>query len=259
MADDYLPPREAFPKAEAAARRALALDSSSPDAHAELGLVLRFYDWNYAAGERELQRAIGLNPNHARAHFYSGLALLSNGSRLDSALAVMRRAESLDPLNPGVVSNVGWALLFKGSYDEAVAQCRKALELDAPSSFALGYMGEALVLAGRPADALEVLQRAHDPPARIKADIARALLALGRRAEALKVLRAMERHVGQHYALPIASVYVALGDRDAMLRWLEKAYNARSSNMAYLATEPIWEPVRADPRFAEMMKRVGVP
>jgi tetratricopeptide (TPR) repeat protein len=153
---------------------------------------------------------------------------------------------------------VGWALLFLGRYNEAVAQCKKALELDPQSAFALGYMGEALVLAGRPAEALEVLRRAPDPPARIQADIARALFGLGRRAEAVKVLRAMERDPRQqHYALPIASMYIAMDDRDGMLPWLEKASQAGSSNVAYLGTEPIWAPVRSDPRFAALMRSLG--
>ena len=89
--------------------------------------------------------------------------------------------------------------------------------------------------------------------------MARALLGLGRRAEALVVLRAMERNAGQHYALPIASVYVTLGDRDGAFPWLEKAYQARSSNVAYLGTAPTWAPLRSDPRFATLVRRIGLP
>jgi hypothetical protein len=120
-------------------------------------------------------------------------------------------------------------------------------------------MGEALLFAGRPAEALSVLRRTTEPSARTEAGTARALLGLGRRAEALGILRTMERNgKRQHYALPIASVYVALGDREATLRWLEQAYQARAANMAFLGTDPTWDLVRSDPRFIVLMKKVGV-
>jgi tetratricopeptide (TPR) repeat protein len=260
LADDYLPPREAYPKAKAAALRALALDSSLAEAHASLGLVLRFYDWDYAAGERELQRAIALNPNAAIAYLNWGLALLGSPARLASALVVMRRAELLDPLSPNTLAYVGWALLLLGRYDEAVRQCRQALELDPQFSYGLGYMGQALVLAGRPKEALSVLRGVQNPPASIRATVVRALVALGRYDEARTLLRELERDAQRRYARPeaIASIYAALGQRDAAFRWLEKAYQARSASVPQLMVERQWDPIRADPRFTALVKKIGL-
>jgi tetratricopeptide (TPR) repeat protein len=171
----------------------------------------------------------------------------------------MRRAEALDPLSDQVGAGVGIALQFQRRYDDAVGQLGQALELNPQSSYDLWAMGEALLLAGRPAEALAVLRRALEPSARTQASTARALLGLGRRAEGLEILREMERKGGQHYALPIASVYIALGDRDAALRWLERAYQARSANVAFLATDPMWDPMRSDARFVALVKMVGGP
>jgi eukaryotic-like serine/threonine-protein kinase len=258
LADDYLPPREANPRAKAAARHAIALDSTLAEAHALLGLVLQFYDWDHQASGVELRRAIALDPNDATAHWVFGLALLTRPDQLDAGLAALRRAQALDPLSDQVGAGAGIALELQRRYDEAVAQFGQALELNPESSYDLWAMSEALLLAGNPAKAFVVLRRAHEPSARIEASMARALVGLGRRPEAMEILRAMERNSRrQHYALPIASVYVALGNPDGTFRWLTEAYEARAANMAFLATDPLWDPVRSDPRFGALMKKVG--
>ena len=164
LADDYLPPREAYPKARAAAQRAIALDPALAEAHASLGLILSSYDWDFAAAEREFQRAIALNPNAATAYHYYGEFLLGSPGRLDSALVVLRRAQSLDPLSAWTLEDVGWVFEIMGRYSEAIEQNRQALELDPHAWRALYFMARALLLAERPDEALRTLGRAEDPP-----------------------------------------------------------------------------------------------
>jgi TolB-like protein/Flp pilus assembly protein TadD len=261
LADDYLPPREAYPKARAAARRAIALDPTLAEAHASLGLVLHQYDWDFAAAEHEYQRAIALNPNAADAYHYYGYVLLSTPARLDSALAVLRRAQSLDPLSAYTLHDLGWVLQLKGHYGEAIEQCRQALELDPHAWLVLDLMGRTLLLAGRPEEALRTLRLVEDPPPHVRAAIGRSLVALGRREEARRVLGELEREAARRYVRPeaIAEVYVALGEPDAAFRWLEAAYLARSTGVLQLQVERHWDPIRSDPRFAALVKKVGIP
>ncbi len=122
-------------------------------------------------------------------------------------------------------------------------------------------MGRTLLLAGRPEEALRTLRRAEDPPPHVRAATARALVALGRREEARRVLRELEQEAARRYVRPeaIAEVYVALGEPDAAFRWLETAYRARSTGVLQLKVEQHWDPIRSDPRFAALVKKVGIP
>jgi eukaryotic-like serine/threonine-protein kinase len=261
LADDFLAPTNAYPQAKVAARRAVALDSLLAEARASLGLVLHQYDWDFEGAEREYKQALALNPNSALAYQYYGYVLLSTPGRLDSALAVVRRAQSLDPLSSYTLHDVAWVLQLMGHYDEAIEQCRKALELEPHAWLALDVMGRALLLEGRPQEALRVLERAEDPPPHLRAAIARALIALGRSVEARRLLRDLEREAHRHYVRPeaIAEVYVALGEPDAAFRWLDEAYRARSTGVLQLKMEQAWGPIRSDPRFAALVKKAGLP
>jgi len=261
LADDYLAPSEAYPKAKGAARRAVALDSTLADAHAALGLVLHQYDWDFAAAEHEYQRAIALNPNAAAAYHYYGYVLLSTPARLDSALAVLRRAQSLDPLSAYTLHDLGWVLQLMGRYGEAIQEGRQALDLDPHAWLPLDLLGRTLLLTGRPEEALRTLRPAEDPPPHVRAATARALVALGQREEAGRVLRELEQEAARRYVRPeaIAEVYVAFGEVDAAFRWLEAAYRARSTGVLQLKVERHWDPIRSDPRFAALVTKVGIP
>ena len=261
LADDYLAPREAYPKARAAARRAIALDSTLAEAHASLGLVLHQYDWDFATAEREYRRAIALNPNAAYAYHYYGYALISTPERLDSGLAVLRRALALDPLSAWTTSDLCWVLQLMGRYSEAIEQCRQALELDPQAWPAVYEMGKVLLLTGKPAEALRTLRRIEDAPPLLRAAAARALVALGRREEARRGLRELEQEAAERYVRPeeIAAVYVALGEPDAAFTWLETAYRERSVGIWTLKVERHWDPIRSDPRFAALVKKAGLP
>jgi tetratricopeptide (TPR) repeat protein len=156
---------------------------------------------------------------------------------------------------------VGWVFELKGRYSEAIELNRQALELDPHAWRALYFMARALILAGRPDEALRTLGRAEDPPALLRATAARALVALGRRDEARRVLHELEREAERRYVRPeaIAAVYVALGEYDAAFRWLEQAYRVRSADVTTLKVERHWAPIRSDPRFAALVKKVGIP
>jgi TolB-like protein/Tfp pilus assembly protein PilF len=261
LADDFLAPQEAYPKARTAAQRAIALEPTLADAHASLGLVLGSYDWDFAGAEREYQRAIALNPNAATAYHYYGIFLLSSPARFDSSLTVLRKAQLLDPLSPWTGEDLCWLLQMMGRYDEAIGQCRKVLELAPHAWRALDMTARALLLADRPGEALTTLNRAEDRPPLLRATTARALVALGRQAEARRVLWALEQEAERRYVRPeaIAAVHVALGAREAAFKWLDRAYRARSSDVTTLKVERHWDPIRTDSRFAALVKRVGIP
>lgn len=226
-----------------------------------LGLVLHQYDWDFAAAEHEYQRAITLNPNAAAAYHYYGYVLLSTPARLDSALAVLRRAQSLDPLSAYTLHDLGWVLQLMGRYGEAIQEGRQALDLDPHAWLPLDLLGRTLLLTGRPEEALRTLRRAEDPPPHVRAATARALVALGQREEAGRVLRELEQEAARRYVRPeaIAEVYVAFGEVDAAFRWLEAAYRARSTGVLQLKVERHWDPIRSDPRFAALVTKVGIP
>src|SRR6184192_2852697 len=256
----YLLPRQGMPKTRAAALKALALEPTLAEAHASLGDQLCFYDWDAPAAERELRRAIELNPSLANAHFFYSHCLASHG-RLDEALAEARRAHELDPLNAQVATALPWALYAARRYDEAIAVQRKSLDLD--PDFAWGHMILALALTakGRYAEALAAARKmaalAGDAPnfAGIFGYVAGRA---GERAEAQHILTALERRPPGNTAFAIALVHLGLGHTDQALRWLQAAYEERSEWLPFVAPSPIFDPVRPDPRFRALMRKVGI-
>src|SRR2546426_718945 len=256
----YLLPRQGMPKARAAALKALALEPTLADAHASLGDQLCVYDWDAPAAERELRRAIELNPSLANAHFFYSHCLASHG-RLDEALAEARRARELDPLNAHVATALPWALYVARRYDEAIAGQRKSLDLD--PGFAWGHMILALALTakGRYAEALAAARKmaalAGDAPT-IAGLLGYVAGRAGERAEAQHILTALERRPPGNTAFAIALVHMGLGDNEQALRWLQAAYEERSEWLPFLAPSPIFDPLRPDPRFSALMRKVGI-
>jgi serine/threonine-protein kinase len=261
LADDYVPPSEAYPRAKAAALHALRLDSTLADAHAALGGVLLWHDWDFPAAGRALERAIALDPNASLAFYYYG-HLLGAVGRLDSALAVAQRAALLDPMSGAMVENVGYLLELRG-------EAARAAELCDPDRYA-GSAREVVVLCraraylaeGRAADALLLLDR-HPG---VRADHAErtrfgAYQALGRTAEARAVLAALEARARTRYVKPeiVAQLHAALGEREAAFRWLRRARDAHAGGMIFLSTSRWWDPIRDDPRFRAMLERMGLP
>ncbi len=256
----YLLPRQGMPKARAAALKALALEPTLAEAHASLGDQLCFYDWDAPAAERELRRAIELNPSLANAHFFYSHCLALHG-RSDEALAEARRAHELDPLNAQVATALPWALYLARRYDEAIAVQRKSLDLD--PDFAWGHMILALALTakGRYAEALAAARKmaalAGDAPT-IAGLLGYVAGRAGERAEAQQILTALERRPPGNTAFAIALVHLGLGDNEQALRWLQAAYEERSEWLVTDMPAPNFDSLRQDPRFRALMRKVGI-
>ena len=254
-------PKEAFPKAKAAAIKALELDSSLSEAHTSLGYSLRAFDWDFESAGKEFQRAIELNPGYATAHHWNAINLGLLG-RPTEALVEMRKAETLDPLSMIINADLAEFLLFTHSYDESVEQGRKIIEMD--STFALGHkqLGDAYLLKQMDKEAVAELQEAvrlsGGSPICI-ADLARAFVASGKMNEAVKLLNDLKKSSNTSFtnAPHIAMIYSSMGDNDQAIHWLEKAYEERFNPSILLRSG--FAPLRSDPRFEELKHHIGLP
>jgi tetratricopeptide (TPR) repeat protein len=257
------PPGEAMTRARAAAERALALDEELAEAQASLGLVKLLHDWDWAEAERRFRRALALKPNLATAHHWFAEFFMARG-RTDEALAELQRAEDLDPLSVILPTDRCRALYFARRYREALASCRRALDADAGYVPALITQGMVLEETGRAAEALAGFREVarvtgNDPQQRTL--IARALAAGGDVSQARRMLAGIEQEADTRYISPysLAVVHAALGDRDDAFRELDRAVAERSSWLVYLAVNPRLDALRDDPRFQDVLARVGLP
>jgi eukaryotic-like serine/threonine-protein kinase len=261
LIDDLLmPPSEAMPKAEEAARRALELDDSLVDTHVEMAYNYTLYDFDWPAAEREFQRAMSLNPNYAPAHENYSWYLISMG-RTDQAVQEAQRAVQLDPLSAEIHSLLGWVLYFAHRYDQAAAELHKCLELDPNYWIGYYFLGQVYAQQGRFDDAIaaqrksaEILKIASWPLAEIAYDYALA----GKSAEARQALRDLLDSSQRIHVAPyrIATVYAALGDKDQAFAQLEQAYAQRSFFMDFLKVDPELDGLRSDPRFQDLLGRM---
>ena len=255
-----MPPKEAMPKARAAAERALAIDKGLAEAHASLGQV-EWYEWDWAGAEAEFKRSVRLNPNYATARHWYALHLGRLG-RPDEALAEIKRALELDPLSLAINANVGWVLYYARRYDEAIEQCLKTLEMD--STFALAHhrLGSAYVQKGMYGEAIAEFQKAmtysDEHPTAIAA-LGHAYAASGNRGEARKVLAELRAFSERRYVprYDMALIYAGLGEKEQALELLEEAYEQHDF-MLLAKVEPRLDGLRAEPRFADLLRRVGL-
>jgi len=248
------------PLAAASVIKALQIDASLAEAHATLGYV-RHYDLQWAEAEREFVQAIRLNPSYALAHIWYA-NLLAGRLRLKEAVREVEIGRDLDPYSLAVNTNVAWTLGYAGRRDEAIAQLRRTLELDPTYVQAHMRLGGMLAGAGRFDEAMAeaettVKLMGGSPPS--LAMLAEIDIHAGRRADGLALLNQLLRDSADHYVPPaiIADLYEALGDADATLAWLEKAYSERSNKIAYLAADS-HALLRSDPRFDALLRRAGL-
>ena len=256
----YLPPREAMPRVREAAQRALALDDSLAQAHTSLALVLVWYDWDFAAGEREFRRAIALNPTDSEAHRLYGNFLAATG-QVNRALAEMKMAEQLDPLSVPASWDVGRVLFYSGRLPEARLQVKRALELD--DRFAYAYLLQAQIAEreGKLEDALALIQKAMSFAGRTPLLVSMWGYISGRAGntpEALAAIEELKRRPTYTLPLFLARVNAGLGRSDEAINWLEQAYTDRSESIVWLKVDPSLESLRGEARFKELVKRVGV-
>ncbi len=248
------------PKVINATRKALELDPSIPEAHALLANVYQ-EQWHWSAAEGEYKLALELNPNHAGAHLEFAGWLLCQG-RTEEAQAWSRRARELDPL--GVTGNdIGWILFQSRHYDEAIRELRSDLAVRQDDIWNYWFLGFALTANGQADEAIPVLEKALALSERSPAVIGvlvRAYAHAGRRAEALRLLDELKRRQRTGYVPPAAFVnaYLGLGDNEQAFAWLERAYKEQASILQWIKVHPFFDPLRGDPRFADLARRVGL-
>jgi TolB-like protein/Flp pilus assembly protein TadD len=253
-------PNDAFPKAKAAAEKALAIDSTLAEAYTALGQYKAYYEWDWNGAEDQFQKGIALNPNYPLLHHWRSLNLIAMG-RMDEARAAMRRALELDPLLLVTNVNLGRIDYYEGRYDQAIKQYQRALELDKDFMRTHLRLGLAYVQQGRYHEALveynKALEIAGDTP-QIRAHIAHVMAVSGKKSEALAGLAELQERAKRQYVPPydIALIYVGLGEKDKAFAWLEKAYNDHSTEMIYFKVEPLLTPLRSDSRYQDLLRRM---
>jgi tetratricopeptide (TPR) repeat protein len=254
-------PKEALPKAKAAAIRALELDNALGEAHNSLAFCLDGFDWNFESAGEEFRRAIELNPGYATAHHWYAWHLSLSG-HYDQAIAEMRKAENLDPLSLIISADLAELLVIAHRYDESILESRKTIEMDPNFALAHNQLGQAYLQKQMHDEAITELQRAVQlsggSPTLI-ANLARAYVASGERIEAVKLLNDLKKRSNPTYshASEIAVVYAALGDKDQAMNWLGKGYQERFNPGVLL--RPGFDPLRADARFENLVRSIGLP
>jgi DNA-binding winged helix-turn-helix (wHTH) protein/TolB-like protein/Flp pilus assembly protein TadD len=255
-----LPPAQTWTEARWTAEKAVALDDSLAEGHSALGAVKLLYEWDWPGADRELKRAIELNPNNAEAHELSGYYYWVTG-QLDTAIAELRRAQELAPLSAIITLDVAQALYYQGRYDEALEMSLKARELDPDFPPPLFLPGQAYERKGMYAKAIteceSVIEKYGRQP-QFLATLGFAYGASGKRREAEGIVNELETSWRRRYFSPvnIALVHTALGNKDRAFFWLAKGVEARDPQMIWLRVEPQFESIHADPRFHALFQRM---
>ena len=261
LSDYYLPPREVMPKAKEAAQKALQLDDSLAEAHASLGNIYSIYEWKWADAETELRRAIELNPGFAQAHDSYGilLACLGRGEWARES----HLAQELNPLSAVVHLDAGWNAFVSRQPDEAIAAYRRSIEIEPALGITHAWLAAAYVQKGRRPDALAEARKApvvDDSPLAL-ASAGGAMAMAGDSAGARDVLKRLEEVLRTRYVCPyeVGVIHIWLGEKDEAFRQLEKGYEVRSQCMPATKVDPRLDPIRSDPRYADLMKRLAFP
>jgi serine/threonine protein kinase/tetratricopeptide (TPR) repeat protein len=269
LADSYtllvsqgeVPPREAMPMADAAVKKALQLDNSLAQAHASLAIIDWTYEWDSAGAKEQFARAIELNPSYATAHAWYGLYLNYTG-KFEEALQEMQRAQQLDPLSVNIRLNVGRCYYFSRNYDTAIEKLKK-VEQEEPDSWIVStVLGRTYLAKDSLEEAIRKLDYARtlSPTAVLNLGIlGDAYGRAGQRRSALQVVDDLDRLSRTRYVPPIYSalVYIGLGDKSRAFEFLDKAYVERSEWMVELSGEPEFDPIRRDPQFQALLRRVA--
>ena len=272
LADAYvlLPPYgaasalESFPQAEAAAKKALELDDALAEAHTSLAQVLVSYDFDFEGSTREFERAITLNPNYATAHHWYGSGPPLSLGEFDRAIAELKRAQQLDPLSLIINADLGSGFVTARRYDDAIAQLRKTIEMDPHFYYAHWNLGEALELKGKLREAFAEYKKAaelNDDPL-VLSLVAQAEAKLGQRDDARKMLEQLEQLATRRYVgnYAFALVHIALGEKEKAIEDLDHAYRDRvGPDIALLKVDPMLDPLRGDPRFEALVAKIFAP
>ena len=258
-ADAYRPSKDVMPQAKAAAETALRLDDGLAEAHTSLGIYYLFYEWDWPAAQRELQRALALDPKSSDAlHFYSHY--LESQGRTEEAIAAAKKAVDLDPLSLIVNNEYGWAFYLARKFPEAAQAWQKTLELDRGFVLAQMELAEALERLGRFDEAIEAVKKALQVEASSQnlIELACAYAAAGRQPEARKALEQAKELSKRQFADlgMMAYAYAELHDAEEAFRWLDRAYEERSTTLTMLKVEAKFDPLRSDKRFGALLQRM---
>jgi TolB-like protein/DNA-binding winged helix-turn-helix (wHTH) protein/Flp pilus assembly protein TadD len=257
-----VPAHESHAKARVAARKAVELDDSLAEAHTELANLATTEDFDWSGAELEFRRAIELNPGNATAHYFHAMNLMSMG-HWEEASAEMERARELDPLSIIINANIGLVHYYARHPDRAIEAERKALELDPNTAFIYEYLGLAYLQKGMYREAIDHLQKAvglSNGFPWYQAELAYSYAAAGNHAQAGRILTNLRGRSRRQYvsSYSLAVAYIGLGEKDAALARLQKAYEDREDQVAVLKIEPLFDTLHADPRFQELLRRIGL-
>lgn len=260
----YMAPKEAFPQAKAAALRAVEIDPTLAEGHTFLAMTLAIADWNWPEAEREFKRGIELDPNNAAAHFRYGQIYLADMGRIDEAIAKVKQALELEPLDLNMGANLAWLYLFARKYDLAVEQARKVYEMEPTFPVGRWMLGETYALSGMYDESIAINEQTlkTDPTSQFALrNIGFAYARSGRRREAEEIVQRFKDLRKTQYVLSyrFASLYAALGDRDQAFIELDRAYDERDWQLQRIKVDPFWDSLRDDPRFKELLKRMNLP
>ena len=258
---NVLPAREVLPKVKSAAEKALSLDDTLAEAHTSLAWA-EFHDLDWAGAEKEFKRAMELNTGYPTAHSWYGELLMTQGHG-DRALAEMTRAYELDALSPAFNLALGYRFYYMRQYAQAIEQCQKVLAMDGSFLPAHVYLGRAYQQKRAFAEAIAEFKKAlevSEGDTNELAALGQAYAVAGQAGEARRILDQLKERSQQTYVQPmwIAVIHVGLGEKDQAFDWMQKAYDDRSAWLVYLKVDPLFDPVRGDARFADLLRRVGL-
>jgi tetratricopeptide (TPR) repeat protein len=260
---EFMAPKEAFPKAEQAVEKALALNPDLAEAHTSLGLVKYQYAWEWETAEQEFRRAISLNPNYAPAHHFFADYLKAMG-RFDDALREIGIARELDPLSLAINTGVGHVLYLSRQYDRAIEEYRRAVELDPNFMTTHVWFGRPYLEKGMYAEAiseLEIAVRLSDESTLALAMLGHGLASAGRRDEVAPILEKLKERSQNQYVPSywIAVIYNGFRDRAQVIQWLQKAFHERSSWLVWCNVEPRFTWLKEDPDFNALLRAMNFP
>ncbi|MCW3981539.1 MAG: protein kinase, partial [Candidatus Bathyarchaeota archaeon] len=259
----YSRPEESFPKARSAANKAMALDETLATAHVSVGYIALAYDWQWQKAKESFERGRELNPNDPEV--YSGLGWYSAmAGRLDEALEMMQTTVKLDPLSPIYSTNLAFMYSLSGQIKKAIEQREKALELAPDFVLALDNLAEDYLHMSMYPEAVTTIERAMTLAGRtpqLVANLARAYAMSGKKQEAETLLQELQERNKSGYVSPIyfAEVYVSFGNKDEAIKWLEKAHQEQSYGMLFIRIWPFWDPLRSEPKFDQIIRRMNFP